>query len=415
METDRIDIKILSYAYHDSSEGPVLDVKGRDRNNDPHVFHIFDMEHLAPRFGVFLIEGLKYIKRIKEMQLASPVFDCKRGSNSLYGEKTLILFTKFPSQVGGWDGIRDDFSWTFQADVKWEKMAMAEIIRICGLVGPYMNIPNNYMYKYLTLKDIKSVPKERHFIVKERICYWDIETDSREIISYGGYKDADISPIVSITTFDNYEEEYRQFVWHPSFKSNMIYDLENYTIVDNVNPENILLVKKIKRVECVTEKKMLCKFFEYFNQCSFDNELGYFSEGGYKKQGKRRVWVNGFDNPFLYRRVSKLGLLREIQQLSPFPAIPSRSSRKKWTHVYMRTGGKVEVVIHGVGQLDWIFSNEVLQVDQRYYDFRGSRLADWMAFFCEFNKLDKDDKNVWYYWEQIDMGIDKHLKEIFDK
>ena len=98
--------------------------------------------------------------------------------------------------------------------------------------------------------------------------------------------------------------------------------------------------------------------------------------------------------------------------MSPFPQIKENN---RWLQVYARNvGGKFQVVIQGIGQLDWIFSDEVLQVAQKYYDFRGNRLADWMSYFLGFHKLDKGKMNVWEYWEQLDL-LEINIEELIER
>ena len=387
----RIDVKILHYAYHNAKDGPVLTLKCRDKELKPHIISIFDMENLAPRFGILKTDE-DIVHRIE--LLSQKKLRLEKGPPSLYGEETLRVYTQFPWQVGGKNGLRDQFSWTFQADVKWEKMAMSEIIRLCGLESPYINIPVSYPYRYLYVEDIKNVPEERRFKVIERISYWDIETDGRQGTLFGGYKDANISPILSITCYDNYEEIYYQFVWHPSYKENATRYLKNYDIVEK---DKAITIPSIVRYEMKTEREMLNMFFDHFSLLKYDDMLGYWSEGGYKKQSKMRKWHNGFDSPFLYERAKFLGLLDEMQKMSPFRNVYSRNY-----------GGKYELVISGVGQIDWVFSEEVLQVAQKYYDFRGGRLLDWMAFFTDFYKLDKGGKQPIHFW------LNNNLKFLLD-
>ncbi len=389
--SDRIDVKILHYAYHNSKDGPVLTCKCRDKELNVHIVSIFDMENLAPRFGILkkdrdIFPALKYLYKTED------------GPPSLYGEETLKVYTKFPWQV---PKVRDEFSWTFQADVKWEKMAIAEIIRLCGLESPYINIPSDYPYKYLKVEDIKNVPEERRFKVIERICYWDIEIDGRQAISFDGYKDANICPIISICCYDNYSKIHRRFVWHPKFKKSWrSYELLNHEIKQK---EKSIIIPKIITHEAPTESAMLSDFFSHFALAKYDNILGYWSEGGYKKWGGSKKWNNGFDSPFLYERTKFLGMLDQMQKMSPFSSVYSRNN-----------GGKYTVVIAGVGQIDWVFSDEVLQVAQKYYDFRGGRLLDWMAFFTDFEKLDKEGKQPVYYWlNDLDFELDYNLIDVW--
>ncbi len=396
--TDRIDVKILHYDYYNNKDGPVLICKCRDKNLNVHIVSIFDMENLAPRFGILkkeegIVHRIEFLSQ-KEIRL-------EQGPPSLYKEETLRVYTQFPWQVGGKNGLRNEFSWTFQADVKWEKMAMSEIIRICGLESPYINIPSDYPYKYLKVEDIKNVPEERRFKVIERICYWDIEIDGRKATQFDGYKDANICPIISICCYDNYDESYRQFYWHPKFKESWrSYELKNYEIKQK---KNTIIISKIIRHEAPNERAMLSDFFSHFSLAKYDDELGYWSEGGWKKVGKTRKWNNGFDSPFLYERTKFLGMLGDMQKMSPFGNVYSRNN-----------GGKYELVIQGVGQIDWVFSDQVLQVAQKYYDFRGGRLADWMAFFTDFEKLDKRGKQPVYYWlNNLKFLLDYNLIDVW--
>lgn len=387
----RIDLKILHYAYVLNKEGPVLLIKGRDKNLKPHVVSIFDMEHLAPRFGILKTERelhpeLKYLYKTED------------GPPSLYGEETSRIYTQFPWQV---PKIRDKFSWTFQADIKWEKMAISEIIRLCGLESPYINIPIDYPYRYLKVEDIKNVPEERRFKVIERISYWDIEIDGRQATQFDGFKDAHICPIISITCYDNYDKIYHQFIWHSTLRDATTSLEKKYKIEQK---DKDIIIPKIKKYNFNNEKDMIKCFFSHFSLTKYDDLLGYWSEGGYKKLGKSKKWNNGFDTPFLYERSKFLGLLDEMQKMSPFNSVYSRNY-----------AGKYEVVIAGLGQIDWVFSNEVLQVNQKYYDFRGGRLADWMAYFTDFDKLDKEGHQPVYFWLKNDLKflLDYNLIDVW--
>ncbi|KKK89006.1 hypothetical protein LCGC14_2737450, partial [marine sediment metagenome] len=54
------------------------------------------------------------------------------------------------------------------------------------------------------------------------------------------------------------------------------------------------------------------------------------------------------------------------------------------------------------------------QVAQKYYDFRGGRLADWMAFFTDFEKIDKKGKQPVYYWlNDLDFELDYNLIDVW--
>lgn len=401
-------LKVFNYYYYnnvdkenDEFNAPVLCIKCRDKERNNHLIQILDKENLTPRFGILQ-------KDIDKILFFNPHLKYEVAPASLYGEKVYNVFTTFPWQVGAIkrslnDETKRTPTQTFGADIKWEKKAMSIIIKNCNLTSTYIEVPDDYIYKFLKLEDIKPVPEDEHFLVDGRNCYWDIETDSRDLASgkmkYQDFKDM---PIISITTYDNYEGEYYQFVWHPKFENDTIKEYNNYEIEDNVIDDKELTINKIIKCEYTNEKDMLIGFFEYFSKQRFDYMFGYFSVGGWSKQGKSKMWVDGFDSLCLYARTKELGLIENIQMMSSCPQMYGYKGR--YDAVYMRSSfGKHELVIKGISQIDFVFSEKILAFAQRYYKFRGHKLADWARFFLGYNKLDKDDHHVYHYWDQSDL------------
>lgn len=417
-------LKIINYFYYNTDESSILCWCCRNKEGEFHLVQIKD-EQLRPFMGVLKEEWEKFdTSKIKYEILKS-----EKGPDSLFDEEVVYIYMQFPWQVGRVRNTRickkcgsilwrkdrkyhcnlckEDFwkkdtnsyfSQTFIADVKWEKMAMSKIIKICGLQGPFVEIPDDYMYKYLTLDDIQ--PTEE-FLVNYRICYYDIESDARHILPKSKYEDYKEMPILSITCYDNYENVYTEFVWHPEFENTIYREFENRKIRQG---EKEIIIDKIYRWECTSESIMFSKFFEYFSQKRFDILFSYFGEGGYKKQGGRRIWINGFDTPAVYARTEQLQLLEEIQKMSPCPILKKANS-DNYEGVYLRKGRgeKRQIVIKGVAQIDYVFTDEVFNFSRKHYDFRGGRLEDWMGFFLDFPKVDKENRRVWEYWEQEDL------------
>ena len=399
-------LKIFNYYYYNNVDkeneefnAPVLCIKCRDKEKRNHLIQILDKEYLTPRFGV-LWEDLQRII------MFNPQLNYEKAPDSLYGEEVYNVFTDFPWQVGQ---LKKDIDQTFGADIKWEKKAMSVIIKKQKLTSTYIEIPDDYIYRFLKVEDIKPLAENEHFLIEGRNCYWDIETDSRDMPSGKmKYSDFYTMPIISITNFDNYENEYHQFVWHPKIKENKTQEIFNFEIPDNILNDKILTIDKNIRHEYLSEKGMLKGFFEYFSQKKFDYMFGYFSVGGWSKQGKKKVWVDGFDSLCLYARTKSLGLLEEIQIMSSCPQM--YGYRGRYEAVYMRaSGGKHELVIKGVSQIDFVFSAKILAFAQKYYKFRGHKLSDWARFFLGYNKLDKDDHHVYHYWDQSDIREVDHL------
>lgn len=406
-----VKVKIEDYFYYDNFSdnveynSPVLVIVGRDKDTNPHFIQILDKKNLMPKFGVLKNEAdTLYNYREHFGKYPKYIIKLEDAPDSMYGESVVNIFTNFPFEV---TKIRNDFSRTFQGDVKWEKMAMSKLIKLCGLVGPYIEIPNDYIYRFLEVKDIKGIPKEDLFAVLDRICYWDIETDSRGYesrrIQYEDYKNI---PVLSISDYDNYEDVYYIVLWHPNFLEDQIRTYNNYKIKDRAFKDREVIVKKLIVHEVTSEDKLLKAFFSHFGNVKFDRMFGYWSTGGLKrfssKGVNRKKWFDGFDIQSVYSRTKQFGLLEEMQKMSVCPLL-----KKRWGNDYegafLRTGdGKHQVIIQGVGQLDFVISNEWIQFAQKYYNFRGHRLADWMEYFLSFNKLDKGKLRVWQYWLQKD-------------
>lgn len=290
---------------------------------------------------------------------------------------------------------------------------MSIIIKARGLQAPFIDVPNDYIYRFLKINDINPVDKDDEFLIEGRNCYWDIETDGRNLSSNNmKFQEMATMPIVSITTYDNYENEYYEFVWHKDFEENIKREYDDYIIPDNVLKDKDLKIDKIIRYECTSEKQMLIEFFNYFNEKKFDYMFGFFSVGGWSKFGGKKQWIDGFDSLSLYQRAKTLGLMEEIQVMSTCPQMYGYKGR--YDAVYMRNaGGKHELVIKGVSQIDFVFAEKILMFAQKYYKFRGHKLSDWARFFLGYNKLDKQEKHVWEYWEQLDFReIDNYDPEL---
>ena len=95
----------------------------------------------------------------------------------------------------------------------------------------------------------------------------------------------------------------------------------------------------------------------------------------------------------------------------------AKVNKDRYDAVYMRSaGGKHELVIKGVAQIDFVFAEKILMFAQKYYKFRGHKLSDWARFFLGYNKLDKDERHVWEYWEQLDFDtIDIDNPELYQR
>ena len=408
----KVQIKVLDYFYYNNNSAdkkynaPVLVIVGRDKDLKFHMVNVLDKDKLMCRIGISNSDAVVLEKFKKDFgTYGENIVDIiPDAPNSLHKEKVSTLLTTFPYQV---NKIKGRLSRTYQADVKWEKMAMSRLINECGLEGSYIEIPGDYVYRFLELKDIRGLKKNEFFSIIEKICYWDIETDSR--LCYGRrikFEDYKLMPLISLSDYDNHNDRYYIFLWHPDFKEDQVRSFDNYEIKGNVFRDKKVVINKLIIYEFTSEEKVLRAFFNHFSDEKFDRMFGYWSTGGMKKPtygGKmKRQWFDGFDIQCLYVRALELGLLEDMQKMSVCPFL-----KKHWGGGYegvsLRTGeNKHQVLIKGVGQLDFVISDEWIQFSQKYYNFRGWKLEHWMDYFLSFNKLDKGKLRVWEYWLQKD-------------
>jgi len=389
-----IHLKIINYCYYNILEdednpeniGPVLVLLCRDRDNKFHMIRVHDKK-LSPRFYVDRTpENLEIILennfRYKEWHI-----------KSAYGEELYKIETDFPYEVGR---IRKLFDHTYQAGIIWEKVAINEL----GITS-YFKVPKK---KYLWYKadEVKPLLSEEWFPIKHRITAYDIETDTRplnnEKISIHNIGNM---PIITITFYDNYINQYDTFVWHPNTQENheeiITYKCKlRRRILKGFPRESKVYIHWFK-----TEKEMLSGFFEEFGKRHFDAKEDFNGSGGYmigsKKSKSFRVWNNGFDMPALYLRAERLGILHKIQYLSPLPNIKDKFGR--WIGVYKRgKGDKFEIVVRGLASFDFRFLDMSLKYSKEYQEFKGGSLDKYMTFFLKMGKIKHRKEAVWEMW-----------------
>lgn len=118
------------------------------------------------------------------------------------------------------------------------------------------------------------------FTKNQRVCYLDIETNfGINIINVE-------KEIICITFYDSFNKKYYVFAWREDLK------------------EEVKVGDKDEIYYFSSEEKMLINFVNKFNELSPDVLTGWF--------------VNGFDLPYIVRRLRKLNLNDYTQKLSPF-------------------------------------------------------------------------------------------------
>lgn len=402
-----------NYSYNPDYNGPILHWHCRDIDKKYYMITVCDKK-LAPEF--FILEDERHIaEQTPEIVNISP------GPPSNYGEKTLRCTTIFPYQV---KKVRKQFTRTFLADVKWIKRC----IQSMDLSTPYIEVPDKARYDWIKVKDIQQIPFEEEFKVPIRYVAWDIETDVRKVYpNFEGIEDAKICPIISITAKDSYVNAYHRFYWHPKTKKSVTFNSMDwirkgdYYVPALKGKRTYNNRDRVINHEFPSEKEMLVSYFNWFNSVKPDAQIGFNSSGGYRittKSGySKKYWFNGFDMPYLYKRAEKLGILNEIQLMSPL-----RKGVRIRTH-----GDKTQVVIEGVCQVDFLYANEIWKYHEKYNEFREGGLDGYMSFFLGFGKI-HHEKQLWELWEDgdksdydpsdpNDVGVEKqknYVKELWE-
>lgn len=194
----------------------------------------------------------------------------ERGYNSLFDHKLQKITTETPKQAGG---LKDNFSWTGEADVPYyRRVAIHD-----GLSG-YIDIPEtDEMYDGLPLISIEDIDIDIDYEdeIKPRISISDIEVHVPEGGSFDEMTENGSEPINVICSYDTYEEQCKVFFFDKYGSLNQEHirsgieeqlegtDIEEYASVD------------AELISCGSEVGMLNEYIEYVNEKDFDLISGW--------------------------------------------------------------------------------------------------------------------------------------------
>lgn len=369
---------ILDNEYNPDFVGPVLVITGRDKDGNFRKIRCLD-DKFKPHF---FIQDTKENRHLLVTHSLSwePV-----DYPSVYDEdeKIIKVYVQFPYEVTHY---RKYFEHTYNADIVWPQLAMMTL----QLPNGFIEVPDNA--DFITADEIKPVPLEKTFYVKPRILYYDIETDMID-------HDKDFSPenskIISIVAYDNYDNEYFTYEW--SDKNTGLWteereverSIKKYNIVPKTSHDTIY--------HCTSEQQMLIEFFLLFKKKRPDAWCGFNSHGGneLKSYGSetKREWTNGFDEPTIYLRAMVNGLQKEAQLMSPLPTYKNKWGR--YYGVYSRgREPKFEIVVRSFTPLDVRFDVPKMGYLDKFRDFFGGGLEDYMEYFGKIRKVSHEGMSV---------------------
>jgi len=396
-------LRIFNYSYfnifeneHDKSlECPILVITGRDKDS---VFHTLKIpgNHGIFRPHMYVEDTPENRILLDELMIDDKILEWGEWPYpSVYdkNERVLILYCQFPFEV---KRVRSMFLHTYEADVKYENMFMMKL----KLEGGFLRCPND---GWVEAEDVKPLPEEEHFIIHARIFYFDIETDllnKEEKFTYNN------SLVISLVIYDNYSNEYHYLEWS---KNNNTYWVEERNVRREFKHEDIPEFSKGIFHHCKDEKELLEHFFHLFNRQP-DGLFTFNGHGGYKlvsvKSESKRIWRNGYDEPVIYLRAKALGLEKELQAMSPLPRF-----KNKYGHyygVYHRgREEKFEVVIRGLTPLDFYIAAPSMQYTEKYRDFFGESLENYLQYFAKQGKISHEGLSV---AELKEINLEKELR-----
>lgn len=355
---------VFSNPYDPEGECPYLLISGRDERGHQHTVKIAGNKGIfRPHF--YVEDKVENLAILKELGLEYEKWPYPAVYNE--DEKVLIVYTQYPFEVRT---FREAFEHTYEADVNYEKMFIMKL----GLEGGYLECPKK---EWVEPEEVKPIPEDKHFYIEPRVFYIDIET--APIIPENGWE-LDNQTIISLVVYDNYDNEYNTFE-HDS--RNEDYWSEERTVTNQLKHENMPLESKEIIHHFKNEKEMLRKFFEVFKKRP-DAVFTFNGHGGYVltsvKSKSIRVWRNGFDEPVIHIRGLNLGLIKEMQEMSPLPKF-----KNKYGHyygVYKRgKSDKYEVVIRGTTPLDFYYAEPLMRYTEKYRDFFGRSLEAYLSYF----------------------------------
>lgn len=372
-------INIIENEYDPEFIGPVLIICGRTEDGKFHRIRCLD-EKFRPHF---------FVEDTKENRhnLISHSLDWEpHDAPTVYNEdeRVLKVYVRFPYKVPYY---RKFFDHTYNADVKWEQLAMMTL----QLPNGYIEVPDDA--DWVKVDEIKPVPEEKTFYVKPRIFYFDIETDIIDPEAEQFSRDNNF--IISIVVYDNYSNEYHTYEWSDN---NTGLWTEEREVKRSMKKNNIVPETSMEFIyHCVSEKELLFNFFNLFKTNRPDAICGFNSHGGNVvkslKSKSYREWQNGYDEPVVYTRAMVNGLHKQMQYMSPLPVYKNKFGR--YSGVYHRgRKEKFEVVIRAVTPLDVMFDIPKMGYLEKYRDFFGGGLDDYLLYFAKIGKLEHEGFTV---------------------
>jgi len=384
--------EVKSHHTQNGKDGPILCILCYDADNKPFIFKIdsADNERIRPRFGILASEVDKII--------GDPlVLKTTRAKGDL-GEDLVIVWTKWPSDVVK---LRDRFSRTFEADVKWNEVAMREL----GIVS-HLKVKNfNPRLEWLNVDQVEIPADSEKVYAKNRYVVLDIETSTKFVknsppVSVEAVKQ---TPILCIVMVDSFEREYYSFIL--SGKNASRIEKRKSRIDDKFRPPGVPAEAIVHVTEFTSEKAMLEAAFKWISE-RYPVAIGGHSICGAMyltshKGSQKRMWRNGFDIPMLYFRAKAIGANPGL--MSPLGFVEEREKKEC---VGDERGVDVEIPL--ITTIDFLKADDFFQFTARaekYEDehgvhrLRNKKLGTYLDYYFRVGKVSHAGKEIWELFE----------------
>ena len=394
---------------HETMEGPggtvpVWLVAGKEKDGTHHLLRIHG-EGIYPSFGVPYEEFWKVIDdpRVKGY---------RRGPDSPFGEPVMEVITSLPKDIGsGEDKMRDFVSHSYQGDVNFENKAANDK----GIWEGYMMFDAFKVkdFGYIEDKYIKPpAPGFEKFYVPKMKLYMDSEwnmeglMDEKGRLSFRrkrGEKDDkekyDKSRVITISFLESIGWAFHVFTWHPRIKERCTFREKYITRIGEAARKKIPQMPGEYEVivhACETEQQLLKEMVDYLANLQYDAIVPFNGFSGWHGLGNDRKWINGFDFPWLYRR-----MMIKKDQWHWVPRFKDADINRisPVGTVYIREDfGKDDVVIKMATRLDLWHMMSFFEYHKKY-KLKNEKLDTFMETFLGVGKHKRKHRYVWEDWK----------------
>lgn len=276
-------IRVTDLKYVEGDDGPIVRLVGRGRDEEKYRRNIYGTK------PVFWVPEDDFVPNLEEIE------GVKEGYTSYDGEPLKRIHTTLPKHTGN---IREEFSSHYEADVPYVRRSSVDY----GLSG-YIRVPRHKTDVHIDQIET-DIEEENVESIEPRVMMADIEAiPLMDGTSFSDYTDEAPEPIIMITAYDSYEEEYHAIAIDEEYKSEKPHidpkwvreELEGHW--EGHDLEDQMTRCDISYTPCEDEEELLQEFVDYVSDTRPDLLSGW-------------NWTD-FDIQYLVNRLDKFDNVNE--------------------------------------------------------------------------------------------------------